>query len=82
MGPIGSFVTSVTNYHTTLRKIPEGSRSNLNRDVSLKSSKPPPLEGAGLYISDELATLHKDIAIRFVNFIQPPLVFSWSLLLK
>ena len=82
MGPIGSLETSVTKYYTTLRKIPEDSRSNLHRDVRLKSCKPPPLEDDGLYISDELATLHTDIAIRFVNFNQLPLVFSLSLLLK
>ena len=82
MGPIGSLETSVTKYHTTLRKIPEDSRSNLHRDVSLKSCKPPPLEDADLFLSHELATLHTDIAIRFVDFIQPPLVFFLSLLLQ
>jgi len=59
MGPIGSLETSVTNYNTTLRKIPEDSRFNLHSDVSLKPRKPPPLEGAGLYVSDELETLHR-----------------------
>ena len=82
MGPIGSLETSVTNYHSRLRKITEESRSNLHRDGSPKSCKPPPLKGAELYVSEEMATLQTDIAIRFVNIIQAPLVFFLSLLLK
>jgi hypothetical protein len=61
MEAIGSLETSVANYHCTLRKIPQDSRSNFHRDVTT------PSEGAGFYISEELATLHP--AIRLVDLI-------------
>jgi hypothetical protein len=37
MGPIGCPETSLTNYHSTLRKIPEECISHLHRSRSLKS---------------------------------------------
>ena len=39
MGPIACSETSVTNYHYTLRNIPEERRSRFHRSGSLKSSK-------------------------------------------
>jgi len=37
MGPLNCPETSVRNYHSTLRHIPEGRRSHLHRGGSLKS---------------------------------------------
>jgi hypothetical protein len=39
MGPIAWTETSVTNYHYTLRNIPEERKSRFHRSGSLKSSK-------------------------------------------
>jgi hypothetical protein len=39
MGPIGCPETSVTNYESTLRDIPEERRSHLHGGASLKSRK-------------------------------------------
>ena len=38
MGPIGCLETSVTNYQSTLRKIPEERRSRLHGDESLRTA--------------------------------------------
>ena len=39
MRPIGCLETSVRNYHSTLRKVPEEHRSHLHRDGSLEMTQ-------------------------------------------
>jgi hypothetical protein len=58
MGPIGFTETSVENYHSTLRNIPEERRSQLHRGGSLKSLK---LAGSCEYVNEHSSSIRDKV---------------------